>query len=95
MKIFMNEEHGKVPEVDFLETGVLITDSVSHFSHRAYPFFSIFFYHFVENKKLHNISQIQFGVSTFQNMAANILPKIDRYKCHFSIILDYINPLNR
>ncbi len=42
MKSLMNEGHWKVPEVLFPETGVLITDSISHFSHRAYPFFSIF-----------------------------------------------------
>ncbi len=35
------------------------------------------------------------GPSTFQKMAADILPKIDRDKCHFSLMLDYITPLNR
>jgi hypothetical protein len=63
MKIFMNEGHWKVPEVVFLEAGVLITNSVSRFSIKRKLFFSIFFYHFVENKKLHNISQIQSGGS--------------------------------
>jgi len=44
MKIFMNEEHGKVPEVDFLETGVLITGSVSRFPRQAETFFFQYFF---------------------------------------------------
>jgi hypothetical protein len=49
MKILMNAGHWKVPEIVFLEVGVLITDSVSRFSRQAETFFSIVFYHFVEN----------------------------------------------
>jgi hypothetical protein len=42
-------------------------------------FFQIFFYHFVENKKLHNIYKIQSGPAYFKKMAADILPKIARH----------------
>ncbi len=50
-------------EVVFFEAVDLATDSVSHFSYPLYAFFSIFFDHFVENKKLRNISQTQSGDS--------------------------------
>ncbi len=95
MKIILNVRHWKVPEVIFFQGVDLDTDSVSRFSHQGETSSFNIFYHFVENKKLHKISQIQSGVSIFQNMAANILPKIDRDKCHVSLVLDYITPLNR
>jgi hypothetical protein len=57
----MNGRHWQILEVVSYEAPYLITTSIGPISARGFTFFFNFFYHFVEDQKLHNIYKIQLG----------------------------------